>query len=96
MIRMIKKLLKSVREYKIYAILTPIFVMVEVIMEVVLPYLMSLLIDKGVYAENMTAAFRYGGLLLLAAFIALLFGFLSAKNDAKAGAGFAKNLRKDL
>lgn len=96
MIRMIKKLLKSVREYKIYAILTPIFVMIEVIMEVVLPYLMSLLIDKGVYAENMTAAFRYGGLLLLAAFIALLFGFLSAKNDAKAGAGFAKNLRKDL
>ena len=96
MLRIIKKLLKSVREYKIYAILTPIFVMVEVIMEVVLPYLMSLLIDKGVYAENMTAAFRYGGLLLLAAFIALLFGFLSAKNDAKAGAGFAKNLRKDL
>ena len=96
MLRIIKKLLKSVREYKIYAILTPIFVMVEVIMEVVLPYLMSLLIDKGVYAENMTAVFRYGGLLLLAAFIALLFGFLSAKNDAKAGAGFAKNLRKDL
>ncbi len=96
MLRIIKNLLKSVREYKIYAILTPIFVMVEVIMEVVLPYLMSLLIDKGVYAENMAAAFRYGGLLLLAAFIALLFGFLSAKNDAKAGAGFAKNLRKDL
>ncbi len=93
---MVKKLVKSVREYKKSAILTPIFVTIEVILEVIIPLLMAHLIDEGVYNGNMNLVMKIGIILVLCAFFSLLFGALSGMCAAKASAGFAKNLRKDL
>lgn len=93
---MIKKLAKSIREYKKESILTPIFVSLEVVMEVVIPLLMANLIDKGMYAGNMKEVLKIGLELVGAAMLSLIFGVLSGSVAAKASAGFAKNLRKDL
>ena len=97
---MIKKLLKVVREYKKEALLTPFFVMLEVVMEVCIPLVMGMLIDNG-FSEgqdivNISAIYKYGGILIACAILALIFGILSGKFAAKAGAGFGKNLRHDL
>lgn len=97
---MIKKLLKVVREYKKEALLTPFFVMLEVVMEVCIPLVMGMLIDngfsKGQDIVNVSAIYKYGGILIACAILALIFGVLSGKFAAKAGAGFGKNLRHDL
>ena len=93
---MIKKLINVIREYKKDTLLTPFFVMLEVIMEVLIPLVMAGLIDKGFYGESMDAIYKYGALLLISAVLALIFGALSGKHAARAGAGFAKNLRHDL
>ena len=93
---MIKKLSKSIREYKKAAIATPIFVSLEVILEVIIPLLMSKLIDDGIYGGEMNIVLKIGLELLICAALSLLFGALSGKNAAKASSGFAKNLRQDL
>lgn len=97
---MIKKLLKVVREYKKEALLTPFFVMLEVVMEVCIPLVMGMLIDygfpEGQNIVNVNAIYKYGGILIACAILALIFGILSGKFAAKAGAGFGKNLRHDL
>ena len=93
---MIKKLAKSIREYKKESILTPIFVSLEVVMEVIIPLLMANLIDKGMYAGNMNEVLKIGLELVGAAMLSLIFGVLSGSVAAKASAGFAKNLRNDL
>ncbi len=93
---MIKKLAKSIREYKRESILTPIFVSLEVVMEVIIPLLMANLIDKGMYAGDMNEVLKIGLELVGAAMLSLIFGVLSGSVAAKASAGFAKNLRKDL
>ena len=93
---MIKKLMESIREYKKDTILTPIFVSLEVVMEVIIPFLMAELIDKGIYAESMATIQKIGLALVISAILSLIFGTLSGIADAKAAAGFAKNLRKDL
>lgn len=93
---MIKKLAKSIREYKKESILTPIFVSLEVVMEVIIPLLMANLIDKGMYDSNMNEVLKIGLELVGAAMLSLIFGVLSGSVAAKASAGFAKNLRKDL
>lgn len=93
---MIKKLAKSIKEYKKESILTPIFVSLEVVMEVIIPLLMANLIDKGMYAGNMNEVLKIGLELVGSAMLSLIFGVLSGSVAAKASAGFAKNLRKDL
>jgi len=93
---MIKELAKSVREYKKMAIMTPLIVTLEVIMEVIIPLLMADLIDKGIYSGEMSEIFKVGLLLVLASILALAFGILSGITATKASAGFAKNLRQDL
>ena len=93
---MIKKLAKSIREYKRESILTPIFVSLDVVMEVIIPLLMANLIDKGMYACDMNEVLKIGLELVGAAMLSLIFGVLSGSVAAKASAGFAKNLRKDL
>lgn len=93
---MIKTLKKSIREYKLPAILTSIFVILEVIMEVIIPYLMAELIDKGIYNSNMNEIYKYGLYLILFAVLPLIFGALSGRTAAVASCGFAKNLRKDV
>ncbi len=93
---MIKTLAKCIREYKLPSILAPIFVTLEVIMEVLLPFLMASLIDDGVKNGDMETIIKTGLMLAAVAFGALVFGALSGKYAAKASAGFAKNLRHDL
>ncbi len=93
---MIKRLGKCVREYKKPAILTPIFVSLEVIMEVIIPLLMVELIDKGIEAGNMNEIVKIGMALVVIAILSLIFGVLSGMFAAKASAGFACNLRHDM
>ena len=73
MINMLKTLGKSVREYKKPAILTPIFVTLEVIMEVIIPLLMAELIDKGIYAGEMGTVLKIGITLVIASLSLILF-----------------------
>ena len=69
---MIKRLLQEVKQYKKSSILAPIFMAGEVTMEMMLPFLMSFIIDKGVNVGDMGAVAKYGGLMLICAFISLL------------------------
>ena len=96
MIDMIKTLGKSVREYKRPALITPMLVTLEVIMEVIIPLLMANLIDKGIYSGQMNEILKIGVALVIASILSLVFGVLSGITASKASAGFAKNLRKDL
>ena len=93
---MIKKLSKFIKEYKKDSILTPIFVIFEVIMEVVIPYLMAKIIDIGVQNGDLNYIFKIGAILVVSAFLSLTFGMLSGRFAAKASSGFAKNLRKGM
>lgn len=93
---MIKKLVGSIRQYKKDSILSPIFVTLEVIMEVIIPLLMANLIDLGIDNGDMNNIFKIGIALIISCGISLLFGVLSGKYAAIASAGYAKNLRKDM
>lgn len=93
---MIKRLLKSVREFKKEALLTPFFVVLEVVMEVVIPAVMALLIDRGIDAQNMGEIWKYGIILIACAMLALIFGAAAGTYAARASTGFARNLRHDM
>ena len=93
---MFKKLAKYVKEYKKSAILTPIFVVLEVVMEVVIPLLMAQIIDVGIQNGDVKYILEIGGLLIVSAILSLTFGMLSGRFAAKASAGYAKNLRKEI
>ena len=93
---MIKQLMKSIREYKKATILTPCLVGLEVVLEVAVPYYMAKLIDDGIYKSSMDDTIKIGLILVVCAILSLLFGALAGMASAKAGSGFAKNLRKDL
>ena len=93
---MIKKLARSIREYKKQTILTPLSVAVEVVLEVIVPYFMALLIDEGINKSSIDNTVRIGIALVAFTLLSLFFGAISGMYAAKAGSGFAKNLRKDL
>lgn len=93
---MIKRILKEVKEFKKTSLLAPTFMVGEVILEILLPFLMAFIIDEGVGKGDMNAVIKYGGIMLAAAFGSLICGVLSGKYAAYASAGFAKNLRKAL
>lgn len=93
---MIKKLAKSVGEYKRDSILSPVFVTLEVIMEVIIPFLMANLIDDGMNKGNMSVIWKIGTILVVLALTSLCFGALSGKFAASASAGYAKNLRRNM
>ncbi|MGN1114751.1 MAG: ABC transporter ATP-binding protein [Oscillospiraceae bacterium] len=93
---MVKKLLKSVREYKKETLLSPIFVSLEVVMEVIIPFLMAFLIDNGINKGDMGNIVKIGLVLLACCVLSLTFGALAGKYAAYASAGFAKNLRHDM
>ena len=93
---MITRLLKSVREFKKDALLTPFFVVLEVVMEVIIPLVMALLIDKGIDGQDMAAIWKYGIILVLCAMLALVFGAAAGTFAARASTGFARNLRHDM
>ncbi|MBE6708061.1 MAG: ABC transporter ATP-binding protein [Ruminococcaceae bacterium] len=93
---MLRRLLKCVREYKLHAILSPLFVCGEVIMEVFIPLVMAHLIDEGVYKGEMNVIIKTGVVLVASALISLMFGAFCARSAAIASAGFAKNVRHDM
>ncbi len=93
---MIKKLASYIKEYKKASILTPIFVVLEVAMEVIIPMLMSKIIDVGIPNSDIKYILEIGILLTLSAIMSLAFGMLSGRFAAKASSGFAKNLRKGM
>lgn len=93
---MVKKLAKHIREYKKYAILTPILVLGEVILEILIPLIMAELIDQGIDGGSMPEIIKYGIALLISAAVALALGVGAGKTSAVAAAGFAKNLRGDM
>ena len=93
---MLKNVLKSVGEYKKDSLLAPVTVAIEVLFEVLIPFFMAELIDKGINTGDMTEILKYGALLVVLAMAALGFGILSGHFAAVASAGFAKNLRKRM
>ena len=93
---MIKKLASYIKDYKKESILTPIFVILEVIMEVIIPLLMSRIIDIGIPNNDINYILRIGIMLIISAIMSLAFGVLSGRFAAKASSGFAKNLRQAM
>ncbi len=93
---MIKKLIKYVGEYKKPTILTPIFVLLESAMEILIPLLMAKLIDDGIDMGDMNVIIKYGIILLLAALLTMFFGSAAGLTAATASAGFAKNVRQGM
>ncbi len=92
----IKVLGTQVKEFKKDSILTPIFMVAEVIMETLIPVMMAFIIDQGVEAGNMKNILLMGALMVLAAAISLTVGFLGGKYGASASTGFARNLREAM
>lgn len=93
---MIRELAKYIKQYKKASILTPIFVIGEVVMEVVIPFFMAKIIDVGIQNSDLNYIFKIGIFLVISAFLSLAFGMLSGRYAAKASAGFAKNLRQGM
>ncbi len=93
---MLKTLLSQVKTFKKDSILTPIFMVGEVLFEMLIPLLMASIIDNGVNAGNMPHIYKIGGLMVLAAAGGMLCGLLGAKYGARASTGFARNLRRAM
>jgi len=93
---MIKRLAKSIRQFKRDTILAPMLMVLEVATEILIPFLMASLIDKGISVGDLNYVWKMGGILVLISFLALIIGALSGMYAARASAGFACNLRKDM
>ncbi len=93
---MFRTLLRHVGRYRTAAILTPIFILLEVVFDVLIPYVTSWLIDYGINGRHLPSVYRYGGLMLLMAFMSLAMGILAGRFVAYASTGFAANLRKAM
>ncbi|CVH75855.1 putative ABC transporter ATP-binding protein [Clostridiales bacterium CHKCI006] len=90
---MLKTLISQVKEYKKDAFLTMFFVIVEVILEILIPLMMAGIIDEGIEAQNMNAVYKYGAIMFVIVIGTLSTGFLAGKYAASASTGFAANLR---
>ena len=93
---MISTLLKEVKEYKRASFITPVFMILEVLMEMIIPYLMASIIDKGVNAGDIDHIYKVGAIMVVAAALGLFAGIGGGRFGAKASAGFAKNLREAM
>lgn len=93
---MLRLLLREVKEYKKVSIATPLCMILEVAMEMSVPFLMASIIDYGVEKGNIAHIYKVGGIMIVAAIIGLLAGLLGGRFGAKASTGFAKNLREKL
>ena len=93
---MIKKLIQQVRQFRTAAFLTPLFTALEVVMGVLIPYVTSWIIDRGIMAGDLKQVYLYGGLMLVMAFFSMLFGILAGRFSAYASSGFASNLRSAM
>ncbi len=93
---MIRRILREVKEYTAASIVTPLSMVIEVIMELSLPYLMASIIDDGIYKQDMSHILKVGGFMVVAAVIGLIGGLMGGRFGAKASAGLAKNLRETM
>lgn len=93
---MIRKLLKCIREYKRDTILAPLAIMVEAIIECIIPILMAMIVDKGIKNSDIKFTLIIGAAMILLTALSLFFGILSGKYSAQAASGFAKNVRHDM
>ena len=93
---MLRTLTGQIREYRNASILTPIWTAMEVVMDVLIPYVTASLIDKGINAGNMENVWFYGAVMLGMAFLSLAFGILAGRSVAYASSGFAANLRRAM
>ena len=93
---MIKRLLQSIREYKAASIRTAVFAGLEVLLEIIIPFFMADIIDKGIYGGNMNLLLKLGVMMGICVIAGLILGFCAGAEAANASAGFAKNLRKDM
>ncbi len=93
---MYKKILSCVGEYKKYAILTPVTIIGEVIMELLIPTIMAMIIDNGIKQGDIGYVVKMGGIMIVMALFSLAFGALAGRFAAVAGMGFSKNLRAKL
>ena len=93
---MIKTLTKQIKEFKAASIATPLFMILEVLMEMIIPFLMASIIDKGVNAGDIQHIYKVGGIMVVAAAIGLFAGMMGGRYGAKASAGFARNLREAM
>ena len=93
---MIKTLLAQVKQYKSASLLAPVFTAGEVLMEVLIPFVTASIIDKGIEAGNINQVYLYGGIMLVMAFLSLVFGVLAGRYAAKASSGLACNLREGI
>lgn len=95
-INMIKTLAAQIKEFKKESVLTPIFMIMEVVFETLIPLLMASIIDDGVEAGDMRHIYIVGGLMVGAALCGLFCGVMGGKYGARASTGFARNLRKAM
>jgi ATP-binding cassette subfamily B protein len=93
---LLKTLSRSIRQYKFVSILTPIFTAGECALEVFLPFVTAMLIDQGITGQDMSAVWKYGGILIALALLSLIVGALSGAFGSIASAGYARNLRHDM
>ena len=93
---MLKTLYRQIGQYKWAAVMTPVLTALEVVMDVLIPWVTASLIDKGINAGNIGEVYRYGGLMLIMAFISLVLGILAGRSSAVASTGFAANLRSAM
>ena len=93
---MIRQLSRSIREYKMASLATPLLVSGEVVMECLIPFLIAELVNEVKSGCDMNRMLRYGLLLVLMAALSLAFGALAGCTCARASCGLARNLRKDL
>ena len=93
---MIKTLAAQIGEFKKESILTPVFMILEVIFETLIPFLMASIIDDGVEAGNMQHIYIVGGMMIVAALCGLYCGIMGGKLGARASTGFARNLRRSM
>lgn len=93
---MLKTLAAHIKEFKKDSMLTPVFMILEVILETVIPLMMASIIDNGVEAGNMEHIYVMGGLMVVTAFLSLWAGVMGGKYGSRASTGFARNLRKAM
>ena len=93
---MIKTLAKEIKQYKVASIITPLFMILEVICEMIIPRLMSSIVDDGVAKSNMNHIYGMAGLMVVVALVSLAAGIGGGVFGAKASTGFAKNLRESM
>ncbi len=93
---MLRRLFSYVGEYRKIALWTPVCILGEVVLEIVIPYLMARMIDLGIMQKNAAFTFKTGGVMVAAALLSLTFGVLAGRFAAVSAAGFAKNIRSAL